>query len=124
MKYLILLFTSILLLSSCNKQENTLTSTTTINNTPKVVTYKISCNDCSVFWKNENGEELSETNQDSSWEYSFNGKTGDLLQLWVMNTQDTYGYTNVSILLNNEILNSCNSGCPINGVAMALDTLQ
>jgi hypothetical protein len=119
MKYLILLLATPLILISCNKDDEL-----NENIPPKTVTYQISCNDCFVFWKDENGEQQNASNQDSSWEYTFEGKSGDLLELGVMNTQDTYGYTSASILLNGEVLNTCNSGCPITGAALVVDTLQ
>lgn len=115
MKYLILLFATPLLLISCNKADKI---------TPKTVTYNIECDDCSVFWKNENGEQQHASNQDSSWEYSFEGKSGDYLYLSVTNTQGTHGYNRVSILINGDELNSCYSFCPISGAAMVVDTLQ
>ena len=115
MKYLILLLATPFILISCNKADKI---------TPNTITYKISCNDCFVFWKDENGEQGSSSNQDSSWEYTFEGKTGDCLELGVMNTQGLYGSNSVSILLNGEVLNSCSSTCPITGSAMILDTLE
>jgi len=90
----------------------------------KSVTYKINCDDCFVWWSNEDGVSESLNNQDSDWEYSFNGQSGDRLEVGVMNSEGSLGYNSVSILLNDEILQSSSSSCPITGAAFATDTLN
>jgi hypothetical protein len=90
----------------------------------KSVTYKINCDDCFVWWRNEEGYSESLNHQNSEWEHSFNGRAGDPLEVGVMNSEGSLGYNSVSILLNDEVLQSSSSSCPITGAAFATDTLN
>lgn len=122
MKNLIPLFVCSILLISCNKEDNKLNET--VNQIQKIVKFKIECDDCYVFWINENGEQKNASNQNSSWEYSFEGQSGDYLELGVMNTQGLYGYNSVSVYLNDNLLISENSNCALTGAAFIRDTLE
>jgi len=121
MKYLLPLIVAFSLIS-CNKNgplESQLASPSL-----KSVTYKINCDDCFVWWLNEDGYSESLYHQNSEWEYSFNGQAGDPLEVGVMNSEGSLGYNSVSILLNDEVLQSSSSSCPITGAAFAADTLN
>ena len=102
MKNLISLLVCSVLLISCNKEDNKLPEPVT--QIQKIVKFKIDCDDCFVFWIDENGEQKNASNQNSSWEYSFEGQSGDYLELGVMNTQGLYGYNSVSVYLNDNLL--------------------
>ena len=121
-KNLILLFICSALLTSCNKEDNKLSQTVT--EIQKIVKYKIDCDDCSVWWTNENGELQHLTDQNSSWEYSFKGQSGDYLEIRVWNSPGVYGLNSVAVYLNDSLLSSDDSGCPLNGIAFLRDTLE
>ena len=111
------------LLISCSKNAP-IDSSGTIPVSTKTVKYKISCDDCFVFWLNESGFSESSYNQNSDWEYSFEGHSGDRVEVGVMNSEGSLGYNSVSILVNDEALQSSSSSCPITGAAFAADTLR
>ena len=111
------------LLISCSKNDP-FDSSGTIPVSTKTVKYKISCHDCFVFWLNESGFSESSYNQNSDWEYSFEGHSGDRVEVGVMNSEGNLGYNSVYIYLNNKLLESSNSSCPINGAAFVSDTLN
>lgn len=73
MKATCALILSIILLSGCKKEEN------------KVVEYKVYCDQCSVFYKNSL-EDMDARAVTGSWNFTFNGRTGQQLQVRVVNT--------------------------------------
>jgi len=104
---------------SCNKEDGA-----NSDNLPRLtVEYSISCPDCYVYCKGANGSTQNFYHQDNSWAYSFEATAGDTLVLIAQNTSGAPAAVAGYIRLNNSLLASDTSYCPINGLIVLSDTL-
>ena len=116
MKKFTLLFAALtLLLSACKKD----------NEEVYKVTYSIGCTDCLVFYiSDQAGTETEEDNQNSSWTYSFNAKKGQQVMLLAYNTSSAPQAVKATIEVNDEILETRTTYCPISGYSFCVDTVR
>ncbi len=116
MKNIILLLAFITIaLSSCKKE----------NEQTYNVEYSIGCTDCEVIYiSDQNGTQSTEFNKNSSWKYSFNAKKNQEVLLLAYNTSSAPQGVTATIKLNNEILETRTTYCPISGVSFCVDTVQ
>ncbi len=117
MKNLLALFAlTALALTGCKKED-------------RVKTYKISytigCTDCEVIYvKDTEGTQQTEYHQNSSWSYTFNAKQGQEVLLLAYNTANAPQGVTATIRLNDSILTTQTTYCPISGVSFVVDTIR
>ena len=116
MKKFTLLFASLtLLLSACKKEDEQVYK----------ISYTIGCTDCSVFYTSDQaGTQFQEYNQNSSWTYSFNAKKNQEVMLMAYNTSSAPQGVTATIKLNDEILETRTTYCPISGYSFCVDTAR
>lgn len=118
-KTALLIFVFTLVLSACKKEKNVSTVR------QYKVKYTIGCTDCTViYYYDENENDTTEYHKNSSWSYTFNGKPGQQLILFAYNTSNTPQGVTTTILLNDTVLASQTTYCPINGSAFCADTIR
>lgn len=104
-----------MLISSCKKE------------TAKVykVEYAIGCTDCEVIYTSDTeGNQLTEFNQNSTWNYSFNAKPGQEVLLLAYNTSSAPQGVTATIKLNGLVTKTRTTYCPINGISFCADTIR
>ena len=119
-----LIFASVLLISSC-KKENTNPSTNL--NPPLIykVKYMMSCTDCQVIYISDTlGTQATKYHQNSSWSYSFNAKKNQQLLFLAYNQSSNAQAVTATILLNDSVLTTRTTYCPFNGSAFCVDTVR
>lgn len=120
---MILSLAGILFAYSCSKDDNA-NSTPAPNPTTLAVRYEIRGTDCFVYCTGANGLANNFFHQGNSFNYSYNAKSGDTLRLIVQNTSGNPESISGYIYLNDSILASETSYCPINGTVIISDTLN
>lgn len=113
----VFLFLSILLftVSSCKKE----------NGQVYKIDYSIGCSDCEVIYvSNQTGTQTTEYHQNSNWKYSFNAKKNQEVILLAYNTAGNPQGVTATIKLNDEILQTQTTYCPISGVSFCVDTIR
>jgi hypothetical protein len=88
------------------------------------VTYKIGCTDCFVAYYKPDGTQGSASNQNSDWEYSFEGHAGMVVLVAASNTSGAAQGVTAQILLNGSVLKEHTTFCPISGTVLVTDTLR
>lgn len=104
-----------LIFSSCKKE------------TDKVynIEYSIGCTDCEVIYTSDTeGNQLTELNQNSTWNYSFNAKPGQEVLLLAYNTSSNPQGVTATIKLNGVVSKTRTTYCPISGVSFCADTVR
>lgn len=117
MKGLLLVFiATLLLLNACKKEAAT---------NPYTIRYTVNCTNCDVFYtKDQTGAQGSEFNKNSSWTYSFEAKKNQEVLLLAYNKSSSPEAITATILLNDEVLETRTTYCPISGYAFCVDTIQ
>lgn len=117
MKKIFMLFAVIVLMfSSCKKED-----------AAKVlkIKYTIGCTDCWVAYTSDQaGTQGNAYHQNSTWTYSFDGKEGQELLLLAYNTASSHQAVTATIFLNDVVLRTQTTYCPVNGVAFCADTIR
>jgi hypothetical protein len=120
MKKIILLLIVSALLASCKKESSNLA----INKTYKVK-YTIGCTDCEVIYYKDSMEgQQTEYHQNSSWSYTFYGKKNQAVLLLAYNTSSAPQGVTATISVNDSVLTTQTTYCPISGDAFVVDTLR
>jgi len=115
-KTFLLLIVLAFVFSSC-KKENTAKSFK--------VKYTIGCTDCWVAYTSDQaGTQSNAYHQNSTWTYSFDGKEGQELLLLAYNTSSGHQAVTATILVNDAVLETRTTYCPVNGVALCADTIR
>lgn len=117
MKYFLPLFALLAVaITGCKKENSTKTYK---------VSYTIGCTDCEVIYvKDTEGTQHTEYHQNSSWTYSFNAKQGQEVLLLAYNTGSAPQGVTATIRLNDSILTTQTTYCPISGVSFVVDTIR
>lgn len=117
MKYLLpLLLIALLFTSGCKKE--------TVAKTYRV-SYSIGCTDCEVIYvKDTEGTQQTEYHQNSNWTYSFMAKQGQEVLLLAYNTAGAPQGVTATIRLNDSILTTQTTYCPVSGVSFVVDTIR
>ncbi|MBK7147540.1 MAG: hypothetical protein IPH78_01650 [Bacteroidetes bacterium] len=116
MKNIFLLFSiAITLLPSCKKASDSIYK----------IEYSIGCSDCMVaYTADQQGNQISEYHKSTGWTYTFNAKQGQQVLLMAYNTSSAPQGVTSTIKLNDEILETRTTYCPISGVSFCVDTIQ
>jgi hypothetical protein len=103
------------LASSCKKEGATVYN----------VSYTIGCTDCEVIYVSDQaGTQSTEYHKNSSWTYSFAGTKNQQLLLLAYNTASAPQGVTATISMNNAVLSTQTTYCPVNGTAFCVDTIQ
>ena len=114
-KSLLMLTVTLLAFSSCKKESEQVYK----------IEYSIGCTDCEVIYvSGQAGTQATEFNQNSSWTYSFNAKKNQEVLLLAYNTSSTPQGVTATIKLNDAILETRTTYCPISGVSFCVDTIR
>ncbi|MCW5908076.1 MAG: hypothetical protein KIS94_09475 [Chitinophagales bacterium] len=104
-----------LLFSSCKKEDA---------QTYKVE-YSIGCTNCMVVYiSDQQGTQTTEHYKDSNWKYSFNAKKNQEVLLLAYNTASSHQSVTATIKLNEQVLKTQTSYCPVNGLSFCVDTIR
>ncbi len=114
-KAFLLLAVIALAFSSCKKESEQIYS----------VEYTIGCTDCQVIYvSDQSGTQTSEYHQNSSWKYSFNAKKNQEVLLLAYNTSSAPQGVTATIKLNDAVLQTRTTFCPVSGVSFCADTIR
>ena len=101
-------------ISSCTKPSEQIYS----------VEYNIGCSDCTVVYvSDQSGTQTSEYHKTSSWKFSFNAKKGQEVLLMAYNTSSAPQGVTATMKLNNQVLQTRTTYCPISGISFVVDTI-
>lgn len=90
----------------------------------RTVKYSIQCADCYVICYDENGDEKTWEHQNSSWTYSFEGESGDVLLLFAYNTSNNPAMVGGKVEVDGTVTDEETSYCPVSGNIFVVDTLN
>lgn len=117
MKYFLsLLLLAVLGAAGCKKE--------TVAKTYRV-SYAIGCSDCEVIYvKDTEGTQQTEYHQNSNWSYTFMARQGQEVLLLAYNTAGAPQGVTATIRLNDSILRTQTTYCPVSGVSFVVDTIR
>lgn len=114
-KILLLSFALPMLLSSCKKVSDKIYK----------IEYGIGCTDCMVaYTSDQQGTQSSAYHKSTGWTFTFNAKEGQEVLLMAYNTSSAPQGVTATIKLNDEILETRTTYCPISGVSFCVDTVR
>lgn len=88
------------------------------------VEYNIGCSDCMVVYvSDQSGSQTSAYHQSSSWKFSFNAKKGQEVLLMAYNTSSAPQGVTATIKLNDAVLTTKTTYCPVSGISFVVDTI-
>ncbi len=89
------------------------------------VDYSIGCTDCEVIYvSDQSGTQSTKFHQNSTWTYSFNAKKNQEVLLLAYNTSSAPQGVTATIKLNDIILETRTTYCPVSGVSFCTDTVR
>lgn len=118
----LIFITSILIFNTGCKKEELKEEVTTEQS--KKLRYEIDCPDCYVVYYSYDEEQVSLTGKSTGWYKDLDVKTGFVGLIIAQNQSGTPAAVTATIKLNDEIIQSKTSYCPVTGTVFVTDTIH
>jgi|GEM_PF-2950926 len=119
----LILFSCLLFLATACKKEDTSPLLDAVPKKKKV-RYEIDCPGCFVVWYEQNEQQLNESGQTTGWFKELDVDVGFVALVAAHNQSGTPAAITARILVDNTLLKTQTTFCPISGVVLVTDTIK